>query len=314
MTIRSITHVLVLVLSAPVLIAQNPPARFRSGVDAVRVDVQARQGNKPIGGLTAADFEVRDSGIVQDAQLVATGDLPLTLMLALDTSSSVEGEMLRHLKTAARSAVEALSGAGRAALLTFSQVVTREVAPTADRAALGAAIDKMTAEGATSVFDATLAAIALRHGVEGRVVLLVFTDGMDTSSWLEGEQVLDAAVRSDVVIYSVSISTALVAESFAAAADAQRRRGTLHRWFDADPRLFPQAFVEEMTTATGGESFYVRSGADLAPAFAKIVAEFKSRYLLTYSPKNVPVGGWHPIEVKLKNHRGSVQARRGYWR
>ncbi len=146
------------------------------------------------------------------------------------------------------------------------------------------------------------------------MVLLVFTDGMDTNSWLEGEQILDAAVRSDVVIYSVSISTAFVAESFGAAADAQRRRGTLHRWFDADPRLFPQAFVEEMTTATGGESFYVRSGTELAPAFAKIVAEFKSRYLLIYSPKNVPAGGWHPIEVKLKNHRGSVQARRGYWR
>jgi Ca-activated chloride channel homolog len=264
-----------------VLIVQDQPAKFRSGVDAVRVDVQARQGNRPIAGLTAEHFELRDSGILQNVQVVAAEDLPLTLLLALDTSTSVQGEMLEHLKAAARSAVAALTKDDRATLVTFTQRVSREAAPTPDRAQIGTAIGRMTGQGATGIIDAVLAAIALRHGIDGRVVLLVFTDGMDTASWLEGEQVLDAALRSDIVVYSVSISSLFVARSGAETGDVIRRRATLKRWFESDPDLFSEAFLEELTGRTGGESFYVQNGAELAPAFARIVADFKTRYLLT---------------------------------
>jgi hypothetical protein len=139
----------------------------------------------------------------------------------------------------------------------------------------------MTGQGATGIIDAVLAAIALRHGIDGRGVLLVFTDGMDTASWLEGEQVLDAALRSDIVVYSVSISSLFVARSGAETGDVIRRRATLKRWFESDPDLFSEAFLEALTERTGGESFYVQNGAELAPAFARIVADFKTRYLLT---------------------------------
>lgn len=302
-------------LTIPLLVwQQNPPARFRSGVDAVRVDVQARQGSRSIPGLTAADFELRDSGVVQEIQAVATNDLPLTLLLALDTSSSVEGERLTHLKAAARSAVAALTSDDRAALLTFTQRVSRQATPTRDRAALHQAIERMGAIGSTSMNDAIFAAIALREKLEGRVVLLVFTDGLDTTSWLGTRQVLDAAMRSDLVVYAVSISEVFVASGGNDAGAVIHRRAVLKRWYEADPDLFPQGFLDDITERSGGEAFYVRDGAALAPAFARIVADFKSRYLLTYSPKNVPAAGWHPIEVKLKTRRGTVQARRGYWR
>jgi VWFA-related protein len=307
-------RLLIVLLAVPMLAVQDRPARFRSGVDAVRVDVQARQGSRPIAGLKAADFELRDSGVLQQVEVMPADDLPLTLLLALDTSTSVAGEMLDHLKAAARSAVNALTKGDRAALLTFTQQVASESPPVSDRAAINAAIDRMSADGATNVFDAALAAITLRHGIEGRVVLLVFTDGLDTGSWLEPEQVLEAALRSDVVVFAVSISSLFVARSGGETGEILLRRGTLKRWFQSDPELFPQAFLEELTERTGGESFYVQNGTELAPAFAQIVADFKTRYLLTFSPKDVPPGGWHPIEVKLKNRRGSVQARRGYWR
>jgi len=308
------TRLLLVLAAIPLLMLQDQHPKFRSGADAVRVDVQARQGNRPVAGLTAEDFELRDTGVLQTVQVVASGDVPLTLLLALDTSGSVEGEKLEHLKAAARGAVAALTKDDRATLITFTERVAREAAPTADRAVIGAAIDRMSAEGATGIIDAVLAAIALRHGIDGRVVLLVFTDGMDTASWLEGEQVLDAALRSDIVVYSVSISSLFVAKSGDETAAVIRRRATLKRWFESDPDLFPEAFLEALTERTGGESFYVQNAAELAPAFARIVADFKTRYLLTYSPKDVPPTGWHPIEVKLKNRRGTVQARRGYWR
>ena len=279
---------------------QDRPARFRSSADAVRVDVQVRQGNRPIGGLTAADFELRDSGVAQQIEAVSIEDVPITLMLALDTSSSVRGPMLVELKAAAHAAVAALRPEDQAGLLTFSQRIRRPAGITRDRAVLKEAIDRMHAEGSTAMRDAIFAATALREQAQGRVVLLVFTDGIDTMSWLDPRTVIDVALRSDMVIYAASTGPK--------ASDDERS------WYRDEPTLFPTAFLEDLTERTGGELLQIKRGTDLVKTFAKIVADFKSRYLLTYAPRNVPGGGWHPIQVKLKNRRGDVTARRGYWR
>ena len=279
---------------------QEPTARFRSSADAVRVDVQVRQGNRPIGGLTAADFELRDSGVAQQIEAVSIEDVPITLLLALDTSSSVKGPMLGQLKGAARAAVTALRPDDQAALLTFSQRIRRPAGITRDRAVLIDAIDRMQAEGSTAMRDAIFAATTLREHAQGRVVLLVFTDGIDTMSWLDPRLVTDAALRSDMVIYAASTGPK--------ASDDERS------WYRDEPMLFPIAFLEDLTERTGGELLQVDRRTDLAKTFAKIVADFKSRYLLTYAPRNVPGSGWHPIQVKLKNRRGDITARRGYWR
>ena len=132
-------------------------------------------------------------------------------------------------------------------------------------------------------------------------MLLVFTDGVDTASWLDSRAVVDAALKSDMVLYGVASTGA-------------GRPPYSEALYQAEPELFPLPFLKDLAERTGGELFQVKSGADLAPAFARIVANFKSRYLLTYSPTNVPPGGWHPIDVKLKGRRGTVTARRGYYR
>jgi Ca-activated chloride channel family protein len=310
------TRVLLAIVLAVSLGSQQDrqPARFRSGTDAVRVDVLARRGNQPITGLTAGDFELRDTGVVQEIRAVATEDVPVTLLLALDTSGSVQGPMLDNLKAAARSAVGALGPDDEAALLTFTQKVRRQGATTSDRAGVHAAIDRMGALGSTSMNDAIFTAIALGEQPDRRVVLLVFTDGLDNSSWLQADQVLDAAGRTNIVVYSVSISSLFVATSGRDSMAVIRRRAALRRWFEAEPDLFPQGLLDELSDRTGGEAFYVRDGGEVAPAFARIISSFKTRYLLIFSPRNVPASGWHPIEVKLKKHRGTIQARRGYWR
>jgi Ca-activated chloride channel family protein len=283
------------------LTGQNQPVgRFRSNADAVRVDVQVRRGGRPVAGLTAADFELRDTSVVQQIEAVAIEDVPVTLFLALDTSSSVKGDMLQRLKAAARAALGALRADDSAALLTFSQQIDRPAKPTSDRNAVTAAIDRMAAEGSTALRDAIFAATALREYAPGRVILLVFTDGLDTASWLDTPAVIEAALRSDMVVYGVTTQP-------------PPKDYEMDMYRD-DPDLYRSPFIADLTERTGGELIQVKSGADLAGTFVKIVADFKSRYLLTYSPKNVPAGGWHPIEVKLKNRRGDVTARRGYWR
>ncbi len=282
------------------LTQESSTPRFRSSADAVRVDVQVRRGSKPIAGLTAADFELRDNRVVQQIQALAIEDVPVSLFLALDTSSSVKGTMLDRLGAAAHAAVNALGSDDQAALVTFSQRVARAGSLTRDRGVIGAAIDRMSAQGSTALRDAIFAATALRERASGRVILLVFTDGVDTASWLDPRSVVEAALRSDLVIYAVSTNSLRM--------DRQKD------WYDDEPELFPGPFLSDLTERTGGELIEVKDGAQLPRTFAKIVSDFKSRYLLTYSPRNVPAGGWHPIEVKLKNRRGDVTARRGYWR
>ena len=85
----------------------TPQQPFRIGVDAVRVDVLVTDGNRPVGGLTAGDFELRDSGVPQRIEAVDLGGVPLSVMLALDTSVSVWGQPLQNLKEAASAVVGA---------------------------------------------------------------------------------------------------------------------------------------------------------------------------------------------------------------
>src|SRR5690606_35418347 len=80
----------------------QPAARqtFRSGVDAVQIDVLVTDGSRPLAGLSTDDFELRDNGVVQQIDAAALGDVPVTLMLVLDVSESVKGEPLQHLRAA----------------------------------------------------------------------------------------------------------------------------------------------------------------------------------------------------------------------
>jgi Ca-activated chloride channel homolog len=291
---------LVIVTVSTGLHAQEQAARFRSSADGVRVDVQVRLRGKPIAGLTAADFVLRDSNVQHQIQAIAIEDVPVTLLLALDTSASVEGRMLEQLKAAAHAAIGALRDEDQAALLTFSQRIRRPATLTRDREAIRSAINRMEAEGSTALRDAIFAATVLREQAPGRVILLVFSDGLDTMSWLDPRSVVNAALRSDIVVYGVSTNP--------------RQMRVEKSWYEDEPELFPGPFLGDLTGRTGGELLQVSGGAELAQTFAKIVSDFKSRYLLTYAPKNVPEDGWHPIEVHLKNRRGDVTARRGYWR
>jgi VWFA-related protein len=291
---------------------QDQPMRFRSSAQAVLVDVQVLEGNVAVAGLTAADFELRDSGVAQKIEAVTFEDVPVSLMLALDVSGSVKGAPLEHLKAAARAAAGATTKDDQAALLTFSERIGLRSGWTRDRALLDTAIDKLSAGGATALHDGIYTAMGLRNEAAGRTLLVVFSDGDDTSSWLDARAVLQAARETDVVVYGVTPRRKYVARDEGEMIRATEERAALKRGFDSDPELFPQLLLERVTEATGGEFLYVNSTRDLPGTFARIVGDFKRRYLLSFMPAGVPAGGWHPLDVKLKGRTGTVRARPGY--
>jgi VWFA-related protein len=117
----------------------------------------------------------------------------------------------------------------------------------------------------------------------GRSLMIIFSDGVDTSSWLSADAVVDSARRGDVIVYGVEVG--------------ERRA----------------SFPRDLTDVTGGRLFAVESTKDLSALFARILEEFRLRYLISYSPEGVSRDGWHRLDVRVRGRGISVKARPGYF-
>jgi VWFA-related protein len=265
--------------------AQQPV--FRSRIDAVRVDVSVMDGLTPVANLTAQNFAIEDNGIAQTIDSVSLDRVPLSLMLVVDTSGSLNGEPLAQLIDAATDLVKALRSDDSAALMTFSEPIRLAVPLTRSRDALLKELAALKAGGATSLHDAVFLALQLRapDASESRPVMLAFSDGADTSSWLSRDQTIEAARRSGMLIHVVELS--------------ELPGGT--------------AFGRELAKAGGGRSWPATSGRGLRELFGKVLDELRARYLITYYPSSVTTAGWHDVKVTLKGARGQVTARPGYF-
>jgi VWFA-related protein len=264
-------------------------ATFSSRRETVRVDVLVSDRGRPVRDLRASDFEVLDSGVAQAVDLVSFEQLPLAVVMALDGSTSISPEQLETLRDAGRRVVGQLKPDDQAALLTFADAVSLRQRLTGDGTQLVAALDRMRpstdGNGGTALVDTCFTAMTMLDEAPGRGLLIVFTDGIDTSSWLAADRVLLAARRSNVVVYAVSTG-----------------------------RLPRGSFLRELSEATGGSAIDGQSPAAVSAAFVRILDEFRQRYLVSFSPANVPADGWHPLTVRVKGRTVEVRARAGYGR
>ena len=297
------------VLAAIALLEPAPQERFRTSAEAVRVDVLVKIGNRPLAGLTAADFNLRDRGIPQRIDSVTIEDVPLSVMIALDTSDSVKGQALQDLREAAAAAARLLRPDDRAALLTFSHRLSLRTPWTRDHAQIGAALQNIEPEGATSLHDVAYAALTLKDDQPGRALVLLFSDGHDTASWLPGVSVIEAARRSEAVVSVVGLTSPSVR---APGYRLDFRSGPQPEMPQVPPGIMAELLLPALAAETGGTFLTTDRSDKLRGTFVQIVNEFRTRYLLTYTPRGVDVGGWHPIDVRLKGRRGNVTARRGY--
>jgi Ca-activated chloride channel homolog len=260
---------------------QQPPPVFRSGVEVVELDVSVTRGGLPIQGLTARDFALTDKGVAQDVDSVTLDRVPLSVTLLLDTSTSVAGERLGHLRQAGQGLVDALRPDDRVSLITFSHSVDVRVATTDDKASVHQALDALRPGGSTALRDAVQLALTLRTHDRTRPLVLIFTDGDDTTSWLTEDAVLDSARRAGIVIHAV--------------------------------RPQSSRFLERLTETSGGRTWSATSDRQLRELFTSALEEMRARYLITYTPRGVAGAGWHELKVRLKDGRADITARPGYF-
>jgi VWFA-related protein len=256
---------------------------FSSRVEAVRVDILVTRDGKPLRNLGPADFDIFDNGVRQQVDLVSFEQLPLNLVLTLDMSNSVVGERLAHLRSAGLGLLDGLRSGDRAALITFNHAIALGSDLSGEWERVRTALKAAEPAGNTSLIDACFAGIMVGESNVGRALVIVFSDGVDTSSWLAADSVLEIAKRSDAVVYAVSVG--------------QGRNG---------------GFLGDLSAQTGGRLFEVESTKDLRAVFLTVLDEFRQRYVVSYSPSGVSADGWHTLTVRVKQPNDGVKARPGY--
>ncbi len=289
--------------------AQDPPPTsapsvvptFGAAVELVYVDAFVTREGRPVAGLAASNFDLRDEGASQKVELVAVEDLPLGAFLVFDTSGSVEGPRLSALRAASEAFLAGLRPQDEIGLLSFSHELRLLQPPSADRASLRAAVRAMRAEGGTALWDALHAGLTLLpRGRRGLVV--VFSDGEDNMSFLGEKQVKAEAERANAIVHVVGV-----------ASPREPPPVTFRGTRAASPEPEHERALRQTAEATGGRYWTADSPARLTEAFAAIVAAMNTRYVLRFEPSARAVAGWHRLDLRLEGAKGEVHARRGYF-
>ena len=296
-SMKRIIPVVAVVLSAAASLSgqQQTPPTFRAGADAVTIEVSVRDRAKPVTGLQAADFLVNDNGVPQAVATVTYGVKPIDVTVALDVSLSVTGAMLDRLRRAVRQLMTDRGAEDRMKLIMFKARVMRVVDFTTDANLVDEAIRGASAGGGSSVWDALSVAAVAAADPDRRQLVMIFTDGNDSSSVLSPDAVMNLVDRTTAAISAVVTSRGPVA------------RGVSNAGVEV---------LQQLTRGSGGVYIPIMSASqDLTSTFKQVLDEFRSTYVLHYIPAGVAAAGFHPLTVSVKGRSGlTVRARRGYFR
>lgn len=291
---------LAIALSTVALTHAAPQQVIRSGVDLVSLNVTVMDGEHFVGGLPQEKFSIFEDGIKQDVSFFTSERQPIALSILLDSSTSMDTK----LKTAQEAAIGFASRLGPqdvAQIIDFDSRPNVVQSFTNDRALLEAAIRKTTAGGSTSLYNAIYIALSELKKIRAeslaqvrRQAIVVLSDGEDTSSLVEYDAVLDAAKRSEVLIYCIGLKS--------------RNDFPTKGFNEAD------FVMRTLAQETGGRAFFVELLPQLATIYQTIADELVSQYTIGYSPKNPKRdGAWRTVVVRVDQPDAVVRTKRGYF-
>ena len=290
-------YVVVGLLLAGGLLAQE--TLFRVDVSLVRLLVTVKDsGGGLVGDLTKEDFTIRDSGVKQEIALFEHHtEKPLSVALLIDTSASTALKFNEETESVIRFA-NALFREGNpadtVALYSFNQDVTLRTTFTRRLARLEKELKQLKPEAGTSLYDTIYFASRALEDRDGRHVIVVVTDGADTTSSKDFHDALESAHLADAVIYGILIIPVTN---------------------DPGRHIAGENALIMLSTGTGGRVFAPGLGEMLDTAFSNILRDLRTQYLLGYYPRNIPDTRerFHRIEVSLRQPDLRVNTRSGYY-
>jgi Ca-activated chloride channel family protein len=270
--------------------AQQPT--FRTGTRTVALYATVTDAQKRlVPDLEQDDFQIYDNDKLQTIDLFVNEVQPITVVVMLDTSASMTGN-LKLLEQAAEQFLMRMLPKDKGLVGAFNDKI--EFYPstfTNDRDRLIRALHDLDFGNPTRLYDAIAASMDRLDKIDGRRVVLVFTDGEDTGSRTNDGSVLDQARREEVMIYAVGLRS----DYFNGARQVRSK---------------PDSGLKRLAEETGGGYFELDKTSDLAPTFTRVAQELHSQYVLGFTPTQLD-GKIHRVAVKAKAGM-MVRARRSY--
>ncbi len=289
------------IVESPATQSRGQPT-YKGGVDMVALDVcvTTRDGGF-VSALEPDDFLILEDREPQMLELfLPDGRLPLSVVLLVDRSTSMSGAKLEQAKQAATAFLDQLDPNDRVEILAFNELADRRLPLSTlrdARAAAARAIAGVRAQGRTGLYEALLAGLRdlqqsqEEQTEERRSVLLVLSDGEDTSSRPSFDHVLEEVRRSGVLVYGISLH-----------ADPHERR------------LPPSRQLVQLAHDSGGRAVAVQDINRLTEVYKEIAVELRHLYRIGYIPADqVGDGGWRHIAIQLEDKDLRARTRAGYY-
>jgi Ca-activated chloride channel family protein len=281
------------------LTARAQPADIRVDVNLVRVVTTVKNpAGQLVGTLSKEDFSILDNNVPQQvAVFERRTEQPLSVSLLIDISGSTAKDLKYEVESVTRF-LHALFAEGNpkdaVALYSFNYQVIKHNHFTRNAVSIEHSMHTLKAEAGTSLYDAIYLTARDLEYRDGRRIMVIVTDGGDTTSSMDFHAALQAAQLADSVIYPILVVPI--------ANDAGRNVGG-------------ENALTTLAAGTGGRVFAPTLGAELDKAFTDLIQDLRTQYLLAYYPKDIPLtkNRFHRLEVRVRNPQLRVSARNGYY-
>ena len=300
-SIAGVVVVAAVVVSAQAGAVQEQTRLFRSTVDVVSLNVTVVDSqNRYITDLNEEDFTVFEDGTRQDLIVFNRTSLPIALSLLIDTSASMESRM-RIAQDAAIGFVRKLRTEDLGQVVDFDSRVQILQNFTNNVNELERSIRSTSAGGSTAMYNALYISLKELAKIKATTVedvrrqaIVLLTDGEDTSSLVNYEEVLDLAKRAETAVYTIALQ----------AKDAPQTKGFREAEF----------VLRQFAQETGGRSFFPSRIEDLKDVYGQIADELSSQYSIGYASKNPRRdGAWRRIVVQVARPQVVARTKRGYY-
>jgi Ca-activated chloride channel family protein len=272
----------------------QPQQKIRSVTRTVPLFVTVTDSeSRLVPDLEMDDFEVYDNGKKQDLTIFENKSQPIGVIVMLDTSGSMT-LIIDRVKAAAEQFLIRMLPEDVARVGAFNDKI--EFLPedefTGDRDRLIKLLNELDFGYPTRLWDAVDESLRRLEGVPQRKVVLVFTDGEDTASRRDLDDVMQESQKREVMVYSIGLATEIF--------NGQRR-----------VRSQPDRGLKKLSEETGGGFFLLKTTDELGPTFTRVAQELHSQYVIGFSP-SVLDGKVHKLEVKLRRPGLTARARKSY--
>lgn len=281
-----------------VLDDDDSPVRVKTDLVTLTLTVTDPYG-RYVSGLGKNAFTINDNGVEQEITFFSDSDTPVSVGIIFDVSGSMSGQKIAKARKALERFITSSHPMDEYFLIAFNSRAQLLMDRTRDGEAVLSKLTLVKPKNNTALYDAVYLGIErVTRGTHQKRALMIISDGQDNASRYNFGEVRRLMKESDVVTYAVGIMDG---------GDSASSLG-----------MQGQAFLDELTSVTGGKSFYPQTDVEMDEIFERIALELRHQYSIGYAPKDFqPNGKWRKVKVKVKPPRGmprlTVRGREGYY-